>query len=34
VVGFFAMLWTVGFHPHAPHRTGHDVPAAVEHVAK
>jgi Na+/H+ antiporter NhaD/arsenite permease-like protein len=30
VVGFFVMLAVVGWHPHAPHKTGRAVPAASE----
>jgi Na+/H+ antiporter NhaD/arsenite permease-like protein len=32
VVGFFALLWTLGWNPHAPHRgsaASHGIPAAV-----
>ena len=30
VLGFFVMYYTVGWHPHAPHRDEHKTPAAVE----
>jgi Na+/H+ antiporter NhaD/arsenite permease-like protein len=33
VVGFFAMLLTVGWHPHAPHKAGHAAPPAIERPA-
>jgi Na+/H+ antiporter NhaD/arsenite permease-like protein len=32
VVGFFVLLYTVGWHPHAPHKAEHMKPAAIEEV--
>jgi hypothetical protein len=30
VLGFFAMLWIVGWHPHPPHQAESHAPTAVE----